>query len=56
MKTNTISSFNCSFCSSSNMELIMDFGTVALAGAFLKTKKFNDEKKYKMRLCFPWIF
>ncbi|MDC1454256.1 class I SAM-dependent methyltransferase [Pelagibacteraceae bacterium] len=52
MKINTISSFNCSFCSSSNMELIMDFGTVALAGAFLKTKEFDNEQKYPMRLCF----
>ena len=52
MKVNTISPFSCSFCSSSNMELIMDFGTVALAGAFLKTKEFNNEKKYTMRICF----
>jgi len=34
------------------MELIMDFGRVALAGAFLKTKEFNNEKKYTMRVCF----
>lgn len=44
--------FKCSFCFSTNMELIMDFGKVALAGAFIKTKEFNNEKKYQMRLCF----
>tara|TARA_B110000977_G_scaffold187006_1_gene253632 strand:- start:31 stop:1236 length:1206 start_codon:yes stop_codon:yes gene_type:complete len=34
------------------MELIMDFGNVALAGGFLKTKEFKNEKKYPMRVCF----
>ena len=52
MKTNLKSTFNCSFCSSKNMELVMDFGKVALAGAFIKNKKFNEEKKYPMRVCF----
>lgn len=52
MKTNSKSIFKCSFCSSTNMELIMDFGKVALAGAFIKNKKFKNEKKYQMRLCF----
>ena len=52
MKLNSNSTFSCSFCLSTNMELIMDFGKVALAGAFLKKKKFDNEKKYPMRLCF----
>ena len=52
MKTNSGSIFRCSFCSSINMKLIMDFGKVALAGAFIKNKEFNNEKKYQMRLCF----
>ena len=43
---------NCSFCSSTNMQLVMDFGEVALAGAFLKPKDFAFEKKFPMRLCF----
>ena len=30
----------------------MDFGKVALAGAFVKAKQFDEEKKYPMRLCF----
>ena len=30
----------------------MDFGKVALAGAFIKNKEFNNEKRHQMRLCF----
>jgi SAM-dependent methyltransferase len=52
MKTNLKPTFSCSFCSSKNMELVMDFGEVALAGAFIKNKEFNNEKKYPMRVCF----
>ncbi len=52
MKTNSGSIFRCSFCSSTSMKLIMDFGKVALAGAFIKNEEFNNEKKYQMRLCF----
>ena len=43
MKTNLKSTFNCSFCSSKNMELVMDFGKVALAGAFIKNKKLRNK-------------
>jgi SAM-dependent methyltransferase len=42
----------CSFCDSRDMGLIMDFGDVALAGAFLKPEQFATEKKYPMRLYF----
>lgn len=42
----------CSFCKSSNMKEVLDFGKMALAGAFLKKNKFKFEKKYKMRLYF----
>ena len=52
MKTNLESTFSCSFCSSKNMDLVMDFGEVALAGAFIKNNEFNNEKKYPMRVCF----
>lgn len=34
------------------MDLIMDFGKVALAGSFLKPGDFKNEKKFPMRLCF----
>ena len=52
MKNTKKLTFNCSLCSSTNMELIMDFGKVALAGAFVKAKQFDEEKKYPMRFCF----
>ena len=52
MKTNLKPTFSCSFCSSKNMELVMDFGEVALAGAFIKNKEFDNERKYPMRVCF----
>ena len=52
MKNTKKLTFNCSLCSSTNMELIMDFGKVALAGAFVKAKQFDEENKYPMRLCF----
>lgn len=42
----------CAFCDSASMELIMDFGEVALAGAFLTEDQFSNEKKYPLRLCF----
>jgi methylation protein EvaC len=42
----------CAFCDSRDMGLIMDFGDVALAGAFLKPGQFATEKKYPMRLYF----
>ena len=42
----------CSFCDSVNMSMIMDFGRVALAGAFLKPNLFKDELKYQQRLYF----
>jgi hypothetical protein len=38
--------FKCSFCASTKMKKIIDFGEVALAGAFFKTKEFSNEKKY----------
>lgn len=42
----------CSFCDGTDMHLVMDFGRVALAGAFVKPDQFVVEKKYPMRLCF----
>jgi len=45
-------SFSCSFCSGSNMKLVIDFGEFALAGAFLKPKDFLAEKKFPLNVCF----
>jgi methylation protein EvaC len=42
----------CSFCDSTAMSEIMDFGRVALAGAFLKPEQFATEKTYPLRLYF----
>lgn len=42
----------CSFCDGTDMHLIMDFGHVALAGAFVRPDQFATEKKYPMRLHF----
>jgi len=42
----------CSFCNSALMDQIMDFGDVALAGAFLTEKQFNSERLYPLRLYF----
>ena len=44
--------FICAICNKLDMSLIMDFGEVALAGAFLKPENFAKEKKFPMRLCF----
>ena len=44
--------FKCAFCDELNINLIMDFGHVALAGGFLKRKDFSNEKKFPMRVCF----
>ena len=42
----------CSFCNSMSMAEIMDFGKVALAGGFLRSDQFADEKYYPLRLYF----
>ena len=42
----------CSFCDSLAMSEIMDFGRVALAGAFLKPEQFASEATYPLRLYF----
>lgn len=42
----------CAFCDSCKIHKIMDFGNVALAGAFLKPDDFTDEKLYPLRLFF----
>ena len=42
----------CSFCDSKRLGLVMDFGEVALAGAFLKPEQFATERTFPMRLYF----
>lgn len=47
-----IKTINCSFCDSTSMKLIMDFGTMSLAGGFLSRENFSKEPAYPMRLYF----
>lgn len=42
----------CRFCNSADLTLIIDFGNVALAGAFLKPDQFAQEVKYPLQICF----
>jgi SAM-dependent methyltransferase len=44
-------SATCAFCHNA-LEPIMNFGEVALAGAFLKPSQFASERKYPLRLAF----
>jgi methylation protein EvaC len=42
----------CSFCNGAHLHQVMDFGRVALAGAFLKPERFPQEQCYPLRLHF----
>lgn len=42
----------CAFCDSTNLHLVMDFGRVALAGAFLSEAQFASERSYPLRVFF----
>lgn len=42
----------CLVCNKQNMNEILDFGKMALAGGFLLKKEIHTEKKFRMRLCF----
>ena len=42
----------CAFCDSKRLGLVMDFGEVGLAGAFLKPAQFATERTFPMRLHF----
>jgi len=42
----------CSFCKSKNIETLVEFGQMALAGGFLKEESFSSEKKYPMTLIY----
>ena len=47
-----INNFICVFCKSIKLTEVINFGEVALAGAFLKEKEFSNEKKYPLSLVF----
>jgi methylation protein EvaC len=42
----------CAFCASNDLFEVIDFGDVALAGGFLKTPDFANERKFPLRVCF----
>jgi methylation protein EvaC len=42
----------CSFCNGKRLRLVMDFGKVGLAGAFLKPEQFAAERTFPLRLHF----
>ena len=42
----------CAFCASRALESIIDFGDVALAGAFVKPPQFDAEPRYRLRTFF----
>ena len=52
MKNNFERKLTCTFCNHSHLKLIINFGKVALAGAFLKLENTKKEKKYNLRFCF----
>jgi methylation protein EvaC len=43
---------DCRFCQGENLEQILDFGNVPLAGGFLKENQFDSEKLYPLDLSF----
>ena len=45
-------SYVCAFCDSNQLLLVIDFGEVALAGAFLKREQFSGELKFPLRVYF----
>ena len=42
----------CAFCGSAKLTKVIDFGKVAVAGAFLKKEDFKKEKKYPLVIIF----
>ena len=42
----------CAFCAHDDLDQVIDFGEVALAGAFLKQSDFQQERKFPLRVCF----
>lgn len=48
--TNYTTRDTCAFCASAALEKIIDFGPVALAGAFLKPEEFEAEQRFPLRV------
>jgi SAM-dependent methyltransferase len=48
--TNLTTRNTCAFCESASLEQIIDFGNVALAGAFLKPEEFQAERLFPLRV------
>lgn len=48
----TVQGVCCAFCGEGNLKEVIDFGNVALAGAFLKQEDFAKEKKFPLKICF----
>ncbi len=48
----TKKTFKCLFCDSNNLSEVINFGDVALAGAFLNDDEIIHEKKYPLNICF----
>jgi SAM-dependent methyltransferase len=44
--------FRCAFCGSSRLTEVLDLGTVALAGGFLRPDRFESEPKFPLRVYF----
>ena len=43
---------SCAFCGDRSLEEVIDFGDVALAGAFVKPEQFASEPRYRLRVFF----
>ncbi len=52
VKCDGVRSIECSFCGGRNLETVLDLGSVALAGGFLKPDDFAAEQKFPLRVVF----
>ena len=44
--------YECAFCKGDNLDIVMDFGLMGLAGGFLSRDALDSEVKHKMHLGF----
>ena len=52
MSNLSINSFCCAFCDAKKLSKVIDFGSVALAGGFLRSEDFAAERLYPLRVYF----
>src|SRR5665213_1713553 len=52
METSATNGPSCAFCNSKRMRLVVDFGEMALAGAFVKPEEFSSEQTFPLHLHF----